>query len=293
MGRLKSILKSVEELTGVSLDSNDLLSARFDIITVLMIRAYAKDKVFDDSQTAEFSSLFSDILDIKLRSIKGDETAETLFNGILKLANPPKMIRKKVNKKKPFLPIVKDMLTGFKPSPHLIRGYEVRRLMSQISFLVEPVCTCRKPKNLNDLLDRLESQEKQNVQSENHQILGQIDFGEGFCRCYKLSPSSKIRLRVDYPSIENQSLVKELENFFNNPENKGKLGRLTLEGLAKKMHISRIYEKDPSSDLTERMLDRSMQYLREFEKDNPNEVETSYKLPVRGGEDLNYQFLTN
>lgn len=293
MGKLKSILKSVEELTGINLVLDDLLSARFDIITVLMIRAYAKGNVFDESQTAELSSLINDILDIKLKSVKGDKTAETLFNGILKLANPPKMIRKKSNKKKPFLPIVNDMLTGFNPSPHLVRGYEIRYLMSQISSLVEPVCTCQKPKNLNDLLNEFERQKDKDAELVKHQVFEQSDFGKGFCDCSKLIPSSRIKLRLDRASIGNQSLVKEIETFFNDPNNKRKLGRLTLEGLAKKIHIYRVYEGNPNTDLTERMLDRSMQYLKEFEKDNPNEVEMSHKLPVRGGEDLNYQFLTN
>lgn len=290
-GLFKSILNGIEDLTGVRLNLGDIFAARFNLITVLLINAYIKKGKLDKSHAIGLSSLFSTILELKLKAAEGDKSANTLYKGIEKLAYPPKMIRNKKNKKTPFLPIVEDMLNNYHSSPHLVRAYEIRRLMSELSFIIEPICDCTKPKNFKDLL--VNTSKNQIIEDENQKnfIKNLIEnFEEQICKCYKLNTTSKIKLR-EKPQSKNENLTEEANIFFQGAT-QAKKSNFTWEGLAKKIYLERESAKDSSAKLTERDINRSLQYLRQYESDYPEVIENCLKLPVLDGENLPYQILT-
>ena len=258
---IRSLIDGVEELTGIKLTEDDLADVRQELITVLMVAAYHKNKEISDKQVASVFSLFEGVRKLQMRAAKGDESAQLLIMGVEKLVNPPKMIRSDKSKKKPFLPIVKDLVEGYWTSPHLIQAWEVRNIMSSLSFIVEPVCSCPKSK-LNDFPPS--------------------------CRCLKLQPKSKVKLRLR-PILKNTKLIKEA-NLLNVKTGVNKRSFQTWQGLAVRIYLNRLLKKTPDSKLTESEIKRSLRKLSEFEKVHPEEVERSYKLPVYHGDPLTYQF---
>lgn len=149
---VQNIKSEVEDLIGFKLNRYDFPLIRHILKTALLVTAHFKKGDLDESQVANLSLIFERILELQLRALKGDKTAESYYLAIEKLNFPPKMIRSEKNKKKPFLPIVEDILAKYQSSPELLRAYDIRKIMSDLSFIVEPVCNCSNPKNLDDLL---------------------------------------------------------------------------------------------------------------------------------------------
>lgn len=279
---IESILRGVEELSGVKLNDDDLVMARHPLITVLLAVAYLRENKLNSSQVASLFSLWSEVLELQLQIADGDKSAIKLYKGIEKLANPPKMLRNEKNQKPPFLPIVDDLLENYKSSEHLVRAYEVRRLMSELSNLVVPVCNCSKPKSYGELFSK-----PRNLDESFYN--GTFTSSESLCECSVLKPRSKIILREKFFSL-NEELIEEVNNFFEHAPNNVK-SRLTLEGLAKKIYLHRKSLNDPAAKFSEREINRDMKHLQDYERKNPETLKNSHLLHVRDGEDLPYQFL--
>jgi len=280
----KYLEQEVEKITGVKVDCKDLSAASSLLKTTLLAEGYFKNGHLDSSHIAKLTLLFDGILTLLLRS-EDDKEAKLFFQAVEKLIFPPQMYRKKVSKRKAFVPNVEFLVSNFHSSPELVRAYELRQLMSELSFLIEPICGCRKPKGLSELLHSLATDRKMkdvSVSIANYSAL--------ICNCEKLKPDSKIKLgsRISREGALFEEAKQILSIFFKD----NKKRTITWEGLAKKIYLERQYQTDSNTNLTERSLNRSLQKLKEFEKQFPEVVEHSLKLPVFQGDDLPYQFLT-
>ena len=272
---LTQIRLSLQDLKDIQLSENELIDTRYDLMTILLIYVSYKKGELNINDVKRISSIFEIIRKLQLATGNGDEDSKLLFDAIEKLAKPPKMRRNKKAKTKPFLPGVKDLLEK-KSSPHLKRAYEIRRLMSELSFIVEPVNVSK--------LEILESLEA------NPKLLQKNRKGSQKINSNKLESISKIKVR-EKPVSSRIDLIEEVNKTISNLEEAAS-AKLTFVGLAKKIYLERAYQKDANSNLTERELNRCIQYLNEFEKQNPEEIESSNKLPIYGGEHLSYKNLT-
>lgn len=136
---IKDICDHVRGLAGIDADDSELLNNMYLISTALLVQAYEMKGELSESEASKISILFGDLLKIALDAHKGDESAVMQLKAIEKLIHIPKMIASKKKKKKPFLPIIEDLISGYHTSPHLLRAWEVRKLMSRLSFFVSPV----------------------------------------------------------------------------------------------------------------------------------------------------------
>lgn len=133
-----SMIEGIRELTGVELTEADFANVRHSLMTVLLVVAHHKAGELSDAEAANVLSLTDGLLELQLRAHKGEQTAQTFLKGVGKLVFPPKMLRSEGNRKEPFLPFVNDLLSGYRTSPHLIHAWNVRLLMSELSFQIEP-----------------------------------------------------------------------------------------------------------------------------------------------------------
>ena len=284
----RNIIKAIDELSGVILTLEDISSARHNIITVLLLQAHFKKGDLDSVQVARLSSLFSTLVEIQLEVENGDASALTRYRAIEKLAVPPKKIQSR-NRKRPLVRIAKDVINNYNSSPDLLRGYEFRKLMSELSFVVEPICNCQKPKSLSELLERVKKWETEDTPVPNQARLNVIeDVSENICSCHRLVPKSRIRLR-EKPAFNREGLFEEVREVLGECSQLA-IARLTWEGLAKKIFLEREGQKDAGGKFTERELRRSLKSLEEYEFRHPSELKKSQKLPVFGGRDLLYNF---
>ena len=284
---IKNILNTVEGLSNIKLTEKDLIPAYYPITTVLLAIAHHKEEKINTQQIASLFSLFGRLLELQKSAIDGNKDAQTLYSGIEKLANPPKMLR--TDKKALFVPRVEDLLNACGSSPHLVRAYEFRLLMSNLSFLVEPVCNCSESKTIRKSTIEINGNSLESTGNADEIFHSIVNSLSTTCNCYKLRPQSKIKLRTKLIA-RNKDLVKEVVDFFDGAS-KSVLRRITLEGLARKIYLNRKNSKDNDAKYTEREINRDIKYLRDFENQYPNKIDNSDSLPVWDGDCLPYQIL--
>jgi hypothetical protein len=277
---IESLIRGVEELTGINLTLDDVRDVRQELITILLITAHKKGGELTDSEAAKLYSLTDRVRQLQMQVKTGDSDAELKLRLVEKLTDSPKMIHSQKKKTTPFITVVKDALEGYKTSPHFVHVGEIRKLMSQLSYIVKPICSCSKKQELDNWLSLktdLSEEEKKLIRTDN------ADF---VCSCNTLKPESKVELRKRVIS-RRVNLIEEAETVFKKGT-KRENSRLTLELLAKKIYLRRI-ENENSEDKTDiNSLNRSLREVELFEKMNPDLLKRRRRLQIFNGEDIFY-----
>ncbi len=244
---ISEVFDEVREEYGEELWATDLFNLSNNILTAARLQAAFKQERLDGPQVAQSTLLFQRIVQLQVLAAEGDDIADLLLRAIQKSAFPPLTLPDGKKSKPSLVPQLERIVDQYNSSPHLVRAYEIRYLMYELSFVVDPVCTCfpkRRKWTIADALDYLDNSQQP-------------------CGCRTLRPESIVMLKDSVMSLseplhaESAKLISMMK-----AAEKSKISLLTL---AKKIFVSR---KDSSGDdhfVDMRVLNRDIQMLRKFE----------------------------
>jgi hypothetical protein len=279
---LSLIATSVSELSGENFRSMDFVNASYDLTTIGLMHAFERGGSISPEQRAALSILFSKIVDLQIGAEQGDGSAKKQLGVILKAAFPPAMIRRPNGRlKTSSLPAFDNLLENYQTSPDLEVAFAVRSLASQLSFMVQPICTFHRVKQ------QTPEKSARNSSDEFPIFLRELER----CRCGRVDFDTRIQLRPK-PSTKRHEpepqAYKEARRVISNLSSSSKK-RLTLIRLAKKVFLHRSSQSNENSNMTERKLDRALKILTDLEETSPDLVKDWLRLPIINGPDILYK----
>ena len=193
---LTIIAHITSQLSGEQFLSTDFKNATYDLTSIGLLHVYEKRRVISKEQRAQISLLIDKIINLQFQAAAGDCFAEKQIRVISKSAFPPVMIRRsKGNVRASTLPIFDDFLEKYRSSRDFEIATEVRRLASQLSFIVQPICAAHRAKKR--IFDETVTKDSEFSLSPNQRKFNESMRLANACCCRKVTLSTKVRF---YPN---------------------------------------------------------------------------------------------
>jgi hypothetical protein len=283
---LTVVAHTTSQLSGKQFLSTDFYDAMYDLTSIGLLHVYEKCGLISKAQRAQISLLFNKIINLQFQATAGDCFAEKQIRVISKSAFPPVMIRRpKGNVRASTLPIFDDFLEKYRSSRDFEIATEVRRLASQLSFIVQPICGAHRANKR--VFDETVTEDSEFSLTPNQRKFNECMKPANACCCRNVTLTTKVRLSANsFAKQFGVDLYDEIDEVLTNMSTSERK-RLTLLGLAKKVYLHRQSQLDPDSKKTERTVDRALRTFVELENDI-GKTAGWLKLPIFNGDEISY-----